>query len=108
MKRNKASLFFFSFVFTMLSFVLEVSYDIAHAETLASGRTYVIRSAMNKNYVIDVAGGSRNNGTNIHLWSYHGGTNQQFVISHVRNGYYSIKLKNTNKFETNDGNTEAS
>lgn len=68
------------------------------AETLSSGRTYIIRSAMDNNYVVDAYWGVRNElRENIQLYHYHGGDNQQFIISSVGNGWYKIVNVKTNK-----------
>ena len=68
------------------------------AETLSSGRTYIIRSAMDNNYVADAYWGVRNElRENIQLYHYHGGDNQQFIISSVGNGWYKIVNVKTNK-----------
>lgn len=58
----------------------------ACAETFRSGGTYIIRSAMNNNYVFDVYYGSIEElrGRNLQLFHYHGGDNQQFIISEVK------------------------
>ena len=42
--------------------------------------TYVIRSALNNNYVVDVNQQLVKAGTNIQLWSYNGGANQRWAF----------------------------
>ena len=75
------------------------SVETVYAETLSSGKTYIIRSAMDNNYVADAYWGVRNElRENIQLYHYHGGDNQQFVISSVGNtGWYKIINVKTNK-----------
>ncbi len=64
---------------------------------IANG-TYVLKSALHNNKVLDADGGSSvKNGTNIHLWSYNGGDNQKYTISHVGSGWYKIICKWGNK-----------
>lgn len=58
--------------------------------TLYSG-VYSIGSGQNKNFVLDVAGQSLDNGANIHMWKSHGGESQMWVITKLNNGYYNLK-----------------
>lgn len=74
------------------------------AEKLSSvlGKTCIIRSAMNNDYVIDVYYMGTENGTNIQLYHYNGVGDsgegaQKFVISSAGNGYYRIVNTNSNK-----------
>ena len=70
-----------------------------YAETLRSGKTYIIRSAMDNNYVFDVYYGLRLDmrGKNVQLYHYHGGDNQQFKILSAGNNWYKIINVKTNK-----------
>lgn len=56
-----------------------------------SNGTYIVRSALDNNKVMD-ANGNRpvSDGTNIQLCSYNGGDNQKYLISHVGSGWYKI------------------
>lgn len=51
---------------------------------------YVIRSAINNNYVLDVHGVSTSSGANVEIYSYNQGANQVFYIKHIGNGVYTI------------------
>ena len=56
--------------------------------------TYVIRSALNTNKVMDAYGnGPIQNGTNLQLIGYHGGDNQIYTLYPVGDGYYKIICK---------------
>ena len=56
-----------------------------------SDGTYVVRSALDNNKVMDAYGNSSvSDGTNIQLCSYNGGPNQKYAISHVGSGWYKI------------------
>lgn len=59
--------------------------------------TYVIHTAMNKNRVLDIAGGSGANGANVRL--YHGNDTaaQRFKVEKVSGGYYRIVSEKTGK-----------
>ena len=65
--------------------------------SLPSG-VYSIGSSVNKNFVLDVCGPSYDNGTNIHMWTVHGGENQMWVITNLNNGYYNIRSLMTGKY----------
>jgi hypothetical protein len=51
--------------------------------------TYVIESASGNNLVMDVCGGSAQNGTPIVVWEWNGGLNQRFYL--IRNSYSSVQ-----------------
>lgn len=58
---------------------------------LISDGTYVLKSGLDNNKVLDANGNSPvRNGTNMEICSYNGGANQQFAISHVGSGWYKI------------------
>lgn len=62
--------------------------------------TYLISSAINPNYTIDVTGGNISaSGVNIELWSSHYGKNQKFVFSRdSETGYYTIATEYNNNY----------
>lgn len=97
MKKLELKCCFLLFLFLLLLFV-----KTTFAEKLSSGKTYIIRSAMNNNYVIDVYYMGTANGTNIQLYHYNGVGDsgegaQKFIISSTGNGYYKIINTNSNK-----------
>lgn len=51
---------------------------------------YTIRTALNKNYVLDVAWGSLVNGGNIQLYTSNDSDAQKFEVKKVSDGYYKI------------------
>lgn len=56
-----------------------------------SNGTYVVRSALDNNKVMDAYGeGEVADGTNIQLCSYNGGANQKYTVTHVGSGWYKI------------------
>ena len=59
-------------------------------QTIEDG-TYVIKSALNENMVLDVAYKSVSNGANVQLFNYTGSNNQKWNVKYLNNGYYSIK-----------------
>lgn len=58
--------------------------------TPTSGNTYYLRCRRSGKY-LDVSGASNNNGANIHQWTFHGGTNQQWQVLNTSNGYVRLK-----------------
>lgn len=68
-----------------------------HAYTFSLGDYYYLQSALNSKMVIDVSGGSRNNGANIQLWEKNGSNAQLFKIERNGNGYYTFINKGSNK-----------
>ena len=66
------------------------------SKTIENG-TYIIKSAINENFVLDVSDNSKKNGANIQLFSINGTDAQKFNIKYINNGYYSIIGKNSNK-----------
>lgn len=51
---------------------------------------YIISSALNNDYVLDLAGGSNKNGTNIQLYKTNGTNAQKWKVEYMSNGYYKI------------------
>lgn len=59
--------------------------------------TYIIRSALNTKYVLDVAAASKSNGANIQLFQYDNVNQQKFKVKPLGNGYYSITALHSGK-----------
>lgn len=53
--------------------------------------TYVIESAVNRDYVIDVKGASAATKANVQVYKKNGTQAQTFILQHVENGYYKIE-----------------
>ena len=69
--------------------------------------TYIIRSSIDKDYVIDVANGSTANGANIQLYKYDKSTKQQFNVSYLGSGLYKILAVHSNKsLDVKDASTK--
>ena len=69
----------------------------SYTTPLTNGTTYHISPACATNSYIDVSGWNTGNGTNIHIWSKHGGKNQQFKAVYISNGYYAFYDVNSGK-----------
>ncbi len=88
------SLIFIFFVFIVFSGSSEAT---ENGNSKIEDGTYVIKSALNENMVLDVAGGSKSNGANVQLWQYNGVLNQKFDIKYIKDGYYEIKIAHSGK-----------
>ena len=64
---------------------------------VVSNGVYVIKSAMNQNYVLDIAGASDANGANAQLYEANGTGAQAFALT-WSNGYYSISNVSSGKY----------
>ena len=51
---------------------------------------YRIESSINRNFVLDVHGASRENGANVEIYPSNGGSNQQWILRHLGGDVYSI------------------
>lgn len=86
-------------------FKFEKPVALKGTQTIEDG-TYIISSALNNSYVIDVPGSSKNNGESISLWRNGLTDNQRFNISYIGDGYYTIKAVHSGKaLEVANGST---
>ena len=77
---------------------------------ISESKIYVIESALDTNYVMDLYGEKTDNGTNIQIYKKHGGINQQFkFIYDEESGYYEIVSMSAQDKSLNvyNGNTVA-
>ena len=79
-------------------FILNNKYTFAveNTKTIDEG-TYVIRSAINNNFVVDISSGSKSNCANTQLYTYNGTNAQKFNIKYLGNGYYSLTAVHSGK-----------
>lgn len=72
----------------------------AYAEKLSSGKTYIIRSALDNDYVLDIENKGTKNGTKVQLSHYSEKGAQKFTIQKVKDDYYRIIDVNSGKAVT--------
>lgn len=60
------------------------------SEGLIEDGTYIIRSAKDTNYVMDIYGGSKASGGNVNLYRYNGSQAQIFRLKHNKDNAYTI------------------
>ncbi len=75
----------------------------ANKSTIADG-TYIISSAVNSNYVLDVYDGSTSSGANVQLYSSNGTKAQEFKVTHDSQGYITLtNIKSGKVLDVYDG-----
>ena len=72
-------------------------------KTIENG-TYIIKSAINNNFVFDIYDNSTKDGANLELWTNTGNTNQRFTVKYLNDGTYSITAVNSKKNIDVEGN----
>ncbi len=79
----------------------------SYTQTLANG-IYTIESALQQGKVVDVNGGTTDNGANIQLWSYNNKNSQKFKVMYEGDGKYSIMALCSGKYldAENGGNLQ--
>lgn len=59
--------------------------------------TYVLRTALDKNKVLDVSNGSTQNGGNIQIYAWNDTSSQKYSVKAVKDGYYKIEAEISGK-----------
>ena len=67
-------------------------------------RTYTISSAIDNNYVLDVASASKSNGANIQLYRKNGTNAQKFTFRYIDGYYQIINVASGKALDIEDGN----
>lgn len=78
---------------TIISFSKESE---IHSKSIEDG-TYIIRSAIDSRFVLDVLGASKNNGANVQLYEYSADNQKRFKVKYLGDGFYSIVAAHSNK-----------
>ncbi|MBP3707019.1 MAG: RICIN domain-containing protein [Clostridia bacterium] len=92
--RIKKTITFFSVI--MFFILLCAIKQESKAATITDGE-YVIKSAVNDRFVLDITEASKADLANVEIWSNNGGNNQKFYIKNVGNGEYTIIAKHSNR-----------
>lgn len=66
-------------------------------QTLEDG-IYIIKSALDENYIFDITKSSKENGGNLELWTNGKWNNQKFTLKYLGDGCYSISPVHSGKF----------
>ena len=78
-------------------------FSLEHTNIVEYG-IYEIESKLNSNMVIDVSGGSTDDGTNVQLWSANNVSQQRFALEPQSDDVYVIRATHSNKVLTVDVN----
>lgn len=81
---------------TAQRWVLDSSRVNAEEKPVDDG-TYTIASALNSNYVMDIAGGALADKAKVQLYNSNGSSAQRFEVSYLGNGYYRIVSEKSGK-----------
>ena len=80
---------------------------ITESKTIKEGK-YIIKSAINDNYVFDIYNNSLTDGANLEIWKNNQGENQKFNVKKLESGEYSICASHSNKCIDVEGNSKKS
>lgn len=70
--------------------------SVVTGERIPDG-TYVIATKLDPAYALDIYGGSKNNGANLQIWHRNNTAAQNFLVTYIGNGYYTIINENSGK-----------
>ena len=101
MKNIKEKLKIVTYILVAM-FVIFVTFNIK--ESLATENTktieegiYVIKSAINDKFVLDIEDASKANGANLQIYQSNRTNAQKFKVKYLNNGYYTIESVNSGK-----------
>ena len=72
-------------------------------KTIEEG-TYIIKSAVDENYVLDIEDKSKEKGANLELWKANNQDNQKFTLKYLGDGYYTISAVHSGQCVDVEGN----
>ena len=78
---------------------------VAQKSAAQSGRTYVIASAKDTNYALDVWGGSFMPKANVDIYKRNNSEGQAFILTQLSDGYWQIKNYKGTVLDINGGST---
>ena len=76
-----------------------------NSATPADGKTYVIRCVTNRNYCLDINGGSRSDKANIHIYKRSNVTSQLFTLKKQSDGSFVLYNFNSDMVVTAEGSS---
>ena len=79
-----------------VTFNIKESLATENTKTIEEG-TYVIKSAINDKFVLDIEDASKANGANLQIYQSNGTNAQKFKVKYLNNGYYTIESVNSGK-----------
>ena len=79
-----------------VTFNIKESLATENTKTIEEG-TYVIKSAINDKFVLDIEDASKANVANLQIYQSNGTNAQKFKVKYLNNGYYTIESVNSGK-----------
>ena len=79
-----------------VTFNIKESLATENTKTIEEG-TYVIKSAINDKFVLDIEDASKANEANLQIYQSNGTNAQKFKVKYLNNGYYTIESVNSGK-----------
>ena len=91
--------------FILFLFLMLINFKKSYAiSRVVDDGTYYIVSAIDSNYVLDIAAASREDRANVQIWQRANVSQQRFKIEYLNNGYYRITSENSGKvLDVNNG-----
>ena len=77
-------------------FSFEKPTPIKGSKTIENG-TYIIKTEINNNWVVDIPGSSVNNKQEVKIWSNGSTANQKYEVTYIGEGYYTITAQHSGK-----------
>ena len=88
----------------LIGFILHINSSAVFSVTTEKGEqtiedgVYIIKSALNEKYVLDIYSSSKANDANLELWTNGETNNQKFTVKYLGDGYYSISPVHSGKY----------
>lgn len=83
---------------SLVLFMFSATFVNAGGSKTISNGTYMIFSAINEDYAIDLSGGKVKNKQNIQLYKDNRSTAQAYTVTYLNNGYYKITSAKNNNY----------
>lgn len=93
---NSIKIFLVILILLYIHLFYKTTYAITDRQVIEDG-VYIIKSATDSNYALDVSWGSIENGANIQLYSVNNTDAQKFKVKYLENGYYEIESLKSGK-----------
>ena len=97
MKKNKINILIIAVLLIGLLYpTRSTAISVKATQTIADG-TYVIKSALNEELVLDIGGAVKENGGNVQLWYNTDVPQQKYKVKYLGNGYYSMTVEHSGR-----------
>lgn len=93
---NSIKIVLIIFILLFIHLFYKTTYAITDKQVIEDG-IYIIKSAADSNYAVDVCWGSIESGANIQLYSVNNTDAQKFKVKYLENGFYEIESVKSGK-----------